>query len=447
MSAKKALIVDDSKLAQFVLKKMLVEHELAVDTTESAEEALDYLVNNKPDVIFLDHSMSGMNGLQALKAIKDNPDTATIPVMMYTSQDDGMYMSQARALGALDILPKQLKPVELAQVLDRLRLTKEALAADAELESQTISDADTDELNQDMAPPVPRGIAKQRSEQPINPETQELSDLVRNAEAALEKESLKQFLKLKMDDQHQQITDSVARIEGKLDEIASLTKGDRRKQSSNLALLPLLYLGGLGIIGLLLVMIYSAIQQTFSPTAIKVETTRDIAEKIQSADAPPTAQGLNDLQAILEATLNNNNQVEAGSKLLGDNVSDILINILDPLQSAGFTGTVKIVGHSGDFCYSTNEQGKLVLAAPNALFSDCQVIEPPSAIDQVATAGLRTFVNQTNEDGEYDFRIELDTVGNIEPIVNYPQIGSSLTAGTWNQIASFNNRVHFSFED
>ncbi|MEJ2178805.1 MAG: response regulator, partial [Gammaproteobacteria bacterium] len=102
---KKALVVDDSKLALFVLKKMLLEESMAVDTAETAEEALGYLVHNKPDVIFLDHSMPGMDGLQALKIIKENPDTATIPIMMYTSKEGEVYMSQARALGAVDILP------------------------------------------------------------------------------------------------------------------------------------------------------------------------------------------------------------------------------------------------------------------------------------------------------------------------------------------------------
>ena len=73
MPTKKALIVDDSKLAQFVLKNMLIQHKIEVDMTESAEEALGYLSRRKPDVIFMDHTMPGMDGLQALKAIKDDP--------------------------------------------------------------------------------------------------------------------------------------------------------------------------------------------------------------------------------------------------------------------------------------------------------------------------------------------------------------------------------------
>ena len=78
---KTALIVDDSASARFVLGGMLSEQSLAVDTAASGEEALEYLRHVRPDVIFMDHMMPGMDGFQALEAIKENPATATIPVM------------------------------------------------------------------------------------------------------------------------------------------------------------------------------------------------------------------------------------------------------------------------------------------------------------------------------------------------------------------------------
>ena len=102
---KTALIVDDSKSARVVLKKMLETHELNVDTAESAEDALEYLADHRPDVIFMDHLMPGMDGFEAVTAIKRNPDTATIPIMMYTSQEGEVYVGQARALGAVGVLP------------------------------------------------------------------------------------------------------------------------------------------------------------------------------------------------------------------------------------------------------------------------------------------------------------------------------------------------------
>ena len=92
---KTALIVDDSRSARVVLKRMLETYDLQVDTCESAEAALDYLNHHRPDVIFMDHLMPGMDGFEAVTAIKKNPDTAMIPIMMYTSQEGEVYRRQS----------------------------------------------------------------------------------------------------------------------------------------------------------------------------------------------------------------------------------------------------------------------------------------------------------------------------------------------------------------
>lgn len=121
----RALIVDDSKTAQARLKSMLKQYDLSVDVAFSAEEALGFLSYNMPDVIFLDHHMEGMDGLEALKIIKTNPATATIPVVMYTSEKGDVYVGQARALGALDILSKEIiQPSNLQRLLSSLKITK-----------------------------------------------------------------------------------------------------------------------------------------------------------------------------------------------------------------------------------------------------------------------------------------------------------------------------------
>src|SRR6516162_6803868 len=122
MGAKRALIVDDSKSARLFLARVLEKYEIDVDSAESAEAAIDYLSSNRPDVIFMDHLMQGMDGLQAVRAIKNDPRTATIPIMMYTSQEGEVYLGQARALGALGVLPKQIKPADVSKVLYQLHL-------------------------------------------------------------------------------------------------------------------------------------------------------------------------------------------------------------------------------------------------------------------------------------------------------------------------------------
>jgi CheY-like chemotaxis protein len=121
-TGKRALIVDDSRSARVILSRMLEQHGMAVDTAESAEQALEYLQQQRPDVIFMDHLMPGMDGFQAVQTIKADPQTATIPLMMYTSQEGELYVSQARALGAVGVLPKTVRPVDVSRVLYQLHL-------------------------------------------------------------------------------------------------------------------------------------------------------------------------------------------------------------------------------------------------------------------------------------------------------------------------------------
>ena len=125
MTTVRALVVDDSKSARAFLTRILERYELAVDGVESAEQAIEYLTIQRPDVIFMDHLMPGMDGFQAVQAIKNNPRTATIPIMMYTSQEGELYLSQARALGALGVLPKQIKHADVSKVLEQLHLLGE----------------------------------------------------------------------------------------------------------------------------------------------------------------------------------------------------------------------------------------------------------------------------------------------------------------------------------
>jgi CheY-like chemotaxis protein len=125
MSSKRALVVDDSKSARAFLSRILERHEIAVDAAESAEAAIEYLIRNKPDVIFMDHMMPGMDGFQAVQSIKNNPRTAAIPILMYTSQEGDLYLGQARALGAEGVLPKQIKQADVTKMLFQLRLVSD----------------------------------------------------------------------------------------------------------------------------------------------------------------------------------------------------------------------------------------------------------------------------------------------------------------------------------
>jgi CheY-like chemotaxis protein len=68
----------------------------------------------------MDHMMPGMDGFQAVKAIKSHSNTANIPIVMYTSTQGKVYFGQARALGAADVMSKPASAEELAAMLARL---------------------------------------------------------------------------------------------------------------------------------------------------------------------------------------------------------------------------------------------------------------------------------------------------------------------------------------
>ncbi|MGM0767218.1 MAG: response regulator [Pseudomonadota bacterium] len=121
MAIKNALLVDDSKVARFALSKLLESRDMEVNMAGSAEEALDFLNSNqRPDVIFMDHLMPGMNGVEATKAIKGNPDTAGIPIIMCTSKKSSSFMEEARNFGVYNILTKPPHTEGLSLVLDQL---------------------------------------------------------------------------------------------------------------------------------------------------------------------------------------------------------------------------------------------------------------------------------------------------------------------------------------
>ncbi len=121
MVIKNALLVDDSKVARFALSKLLENRSMQVSMAGSAEEALDYLGNHaRPDVIFMDHLMPGMNGVEATKAIKRDPNTSGIPIIMCTSKKSEKFMEEARNFGVYNILIKPPQSDGLDAILNQL---------------------------------------------------------------------------------------------------------------------------------------------------------------------------------------------------------------------------------------------------------------------------------------------------------------------------------------
>ena len=122
MGAKRALIVDDSKSARLFLARALrkIRHRRRQRRDRGSGHRVP---GHSAPGCDLHGSPDARHGWPAGRAgIKNDPRTATIPIMMYTSQEGELYLGQARALGAIGVLPKQIKPTDVSKVLYQLHL-------------------------------------------------------------------------------------------------------------------------------------------------------------------------------------------------------------------------------------------------------------------------------------------------------------------------------------
>jgi CheY-like chemotaxis protein len=121
MSPMKILLVDDSKSARYALRLQLQRHGAVVETADSAEAALERIKETPPDAVFMDHTMPGMNGFEALDILKGSAATSRIPVIMCTSNEDPEFIAQAHRKGALDVLAKSTAPDKLPRLIEQLQ--------------------------------------------------------------------------------------------------------------------------------------------------------------------------------------------------------------------------------------------------------------------------------------------------------------------------------------
>jgi CheY-like chemotaxis protein len=128
MGERIALVVDDSRSARFALRKYLEGHAFRVDTADSARAAYAWLQDQRPDLIFLDHVMPGEDGFTALRHLKADPQTATIPVVICSSNEGSAFAAEARSQGAADVLTKPPSPEELQRVLQQIESPPAAAA-------------------------------------------------------------------------------------------------------------------------------------------------------------------------------------------------------------------------------------------------------------------------------------------------------------------------------
>ena len=82
--------------------------------------ALQAIRECKPDLVIMDVQMPEMDGLQALNALKTDPETASIPVVMLTGRGHHITRQEAEKVGACAFLTKPFSPTQLLAEVQRI---------------------------------------------------------------------------------------------------------------------------------------------------------------------------------------------------------------------------------------------------------------------------------------------------------------------------------------
>ena len=430
MGAKRALIVDDSKSARLFLARVLEKYDIDVDSAESAEAAIDYLTSNRPDVIFMDHLMPGMDGLQAVQHIKNDPRTATIPIMMYTSQEGELYLGQARALGAVGVLPKQIKPTDVSKVLYQLHLVP-----DRRSEAQSSFKP----VNVRLEGEAPEAAAPLLSK-PLTDSTlrEHFADLRRALVAGI-------------DTQTDRITSEVRALllESLPQETAAQTPAAPAAPLPAPPTSPpwawITACAALAI-ALLSTALWWRSVQLLEGLSAQVEQLRSPRVANLMPAAPPAAAPLP--QAVAAAAVEAKPivvLVPYGADALGGGRLEVIGKLLNRMAAEKRSANLDVRTYAGRFCLMGNGTDGYSLAPEEMLYSRCDVVGNPS--DDALSPAQRTPLALANLIG--DVRSSTNgavgvrlAVGDPAQLVQpYPQVVADLTAGEWNRAAIANNRV------
>jgi CheY-like chemotaxis protein len=392
----------------------------------SAEEALQYLSNTRPNVIFMDHNMPGMDGFQAVKEIKKDPSTAMIPILMYTAKEGEVYVGQARALGAIGILNKQVRPGELFKVLKSLGLVSERRApatAAAAVGNDVKLFSDEELPTDEFVDRVARRTARLVDTHSMQAQLASLMDdyLTRfRQEATALRETVEQGLVSVASNTANEIYDRREAEERRAEELqAAVAETDRGAGSYvKISLIAVL---------LLLPALWFLIMYT--------EARNDLSRQMQRSDA---------MMESVQWAINEGAQYAYGVAPFDDAWTGRLKGLISRLSWFDFRGTVQLAGHVGRFCLSGSNETGYQVADPTLPLTLCDRIGQPAelalALGEAQSDGFADYLGelQSNPDS---IRVEVISYGDEQPMVPYPDPTDVATAGAWNAVAAANNRV------
>lgn len=113
----KLLIVDDEVDVREFAANFFRKRKVEVITASSGEEAVEIAREKKPDLILMDIKMSGMDGVETLKVIRQQDPSAKVIMVTGRKPEEENAFEKCRELGALDYVHKPLELDELEKIV------------------------------------------------------------------------------------------------------------------------------------------------------------------------------------------------------------------------------------------------------------------------------------------------------------------------------------------
>jgi two-component system, cell cycle response regulator DivK len=110
MGTKTVLLVEDQLEFAAVQRVHLERNGYRVLTAEDGHQGVRYAREHRPDLILMDFSLPRLDGLHATRALKEDPLTRDIPVIMLTAHGYGTVGRRAREAGCSAFVPKPCEP-------------------------------------------------------------------------------------------------------------------------------------------------------------------------------------------------------------------------------------------------------------------------------------------------------------------------------------------------
>lgn len=120
MKTKRLLIVDDDPTTAMLARKVLDNAGFDVSTVGGGRDALDFMRNNRVDLLILDLMMPDMDGYQVIEAMQRDDACSKVMILVMSVLDEPEHILHALGLGARDYLAKPFQPVELVTRVEKV---------------------------------------------------------------------------------------------------------------------------------------------------------------------------------------------------------------------------------------------------------------------------------------------------------------------------------------